>query len=178
MRWYFPQQSGGRNSSCSRVSDSTFIFPISCSGSCSNKRDVSNVSDSAIICSPLLFGKTGQQCDLHSFSSPPPNTTMVPCQGAKFIFSRAQRLIGSGTASEKQFVSKYRQKASPPSRSTQSHLFFARLLSFTTQELLQFSGDPISPASLFHLLICFHGTINLICDIPQEKNKNLEVESV
>lgn len=77
---------------------------------------------------------------------PPPPTTMVPCQGAKFIFSRAQRLIGSGTASEKQFVSKYRRKASPPSRSTQSHLFFARRLSFTTQELLQFGGDPISPA--------------------------------
>lgn len=71
MRWYFSHQLGGRNNSCSPVSDSTFIFPISCSGSCSNKRDVSNVSNSAVICSPLFFGKTGQQCDLHSFSSPP-----------------------------------------------------------------------------------------------------------
>lgn len=91
MRWYFPQQLGGRNSSCSRVSDSTFTFPISRSGSCSNKSNVSNVSDSAVICSPLLFGKTGQQCDLHSFSSPPPQHHHGPLSRCKiYIFTRTK----------------------------------------------------------------------------------------
>lgn len=127
-------------------------------GSCGNKTDVSDASESAVICSPLLFGQTWQQRDLHSFSSPP-----VPCQCAKFIFSCTQRLIGPETASEKQFVSNYRKSLA----SVKVHSITPFLC--PSPQFHNTGPDPVRLIYLFNLLIYFHGTLNLICAVSQGK---------
>lgn len=154
------------------MSDSTFIFPIIHSAGPAVTRQMFPTSPTLLLfvfsCS-LVKRDNSMICIRFRFHRPPP----VPCQVAKFIFSRAQRLIGSGTASEKQFISNYRKSLA--SVKVHSITPFLR----PSPQLRNTGPDPvldqIRPVYLFNLLIYFHGKLNLIHAAPQEKTKkNLE----
>lgn len=102
------------------MSDSTFSRPTSHLAGAALTRQMFRKPPTAVFVLCCSLGNSDNSVICILFHPPPPPPP--PCQGVKFIFACAQRLIGSGWR-RRSNLSPTIGKASPQSRSTQSRLF-------------------------------------------------------
>lgn len=131
-----------------KVSDSTFSRATSHPAGAALPRQMFAKPPTAVFVLCRSLGNSDNSVICILFHPPPHPPPHPPCQGVKFIFACAQRLIGSGRR-RRSNLSPTIGKASPQSRSTQSRLSKAGFPRFPTRDLIQFVRDQICPAYLF-----------------------------